>query len=320
MKKSLHNINTSNEFRELILGMRKAFKEGNNAMEFARSFFSSEMNKTTTNDPLATMIAYDLQSGSYVNYAKNNKELEKIWGLQLASLISPFLPENGTILEVGVGEATTLSSLINALGNNNSRFLGFDLSWSRIKIANNWLLENSNKAELFVGDIFNIPLADNSVDIVYSSHSLEPNGGSEALLIKECYRVARKAVVLVEPIYELASYEAQKRMDQHGYIKGLYEVAKNMNCSIEEYKLLEHSRNLLNPSGVLTLKKSDYDKRNLDIDTNSKGITWQCPLTKCFLKKLTEAYYAMDSGIAYPILREIPLLRRENGVVASLFE
>ena len=77
--------------------------------------------------------------------------------------------------------------------------------------------------------MFNIPLAENSLDVVYSSHSLEPNGGYKELLIKECFRVAKKAVVFVEPIFEFASIEGQKRMLNHGYIKGLHNIAKKMN-------------------------------------------------------------------------------------------
>lgn len=69
---------------------------------------------------------------------------------------------------------------------------GFDLSWSRISVAQKWLDEKSVKAQLFVGDLFSIPLADRSVDVVYTSHSLEPNGGKEELAIKELLRVPGK--------------------------------------------------------------------------------------------------------------------------------
>jgi ubiquinone/menaquinone biosynthesis C-methylase UbiE len=41
------------------------------------------------------------------------------------------------------------------------------------------------------GNIFSLPFLHNSIDIVYTSHSIEPNGGKENLLLKELYRVAR---------------------------------------------------------------------------------------------------------------------------------
>ena len=149
--------------------------------------------------------------GNYVEKDRKYKTYNKQWGELHANEIVKLLPANGTLLEVGVGEATTMVSILKSLKIKPSRCIGFDISWSRLKkVANQWIKENSQNAELFVGDIFNIPLADNSVDIVYSSHSLEPNAGYEETLLKECYRVARKAVILIEPIYELASNKAKK--------------------------------------------------------------------------------------------------------------
>ena len=58
-------------------------------------------------------------------------------------------------------------------------------------------------------------------------------------MVTECLRVARKAVVLVEPIYELASTEAQARMRHHGYVRRLREAAEALDCEIEDYRLLE---------------------------------------------------------------------------------
>ena len=106
--------------------------------------------------------------------------------------------------------------------------------------------------------MFDIPLSDNSIDVVFSSHSLEPNGGNEERLMRECYRVARKAVLFIEPIYELASKEAKRRMRKHCYISGILNIAKRNNYEIVDYKLLENVDNYinpLNPTGILALKK-----------------------------------------------------------------
>jgi hypothetical protein len=108
---------------------------------------------------------------------------------------------------------------------------------------------------VFVGDLFRIPLADNSIDVIYTSHSLEPNVGREALAINELLRVARKVVVLVEPLYELAPENAKKRMAEHGYVRGLKTTAEKLGANVVEYGLLDICSNPLNPSGVVLIVK-----------------------------------------------------------------
>ena len=320
------NSKTSTNFvdkAKLIFGMREAYAKGKNAMEYARTFLSDKKEDLIYNQNLSTLISYDLQSGNYLKKAKKYKSQNKKWGELHANQIVKLLPPNGTLLEVGVGEATTLVSTLKSLKIKPRKCLGFDISWSRLKVANQWIKENSQNAELFVGDMFNIPLANNSVDVVYSSHSLEPNAGHEETLLKECYRVARKAVVLIEPIYELASNKAKKRMREHGYISGLHNVAKNLGYKIVNYKLLDNVEkysNSLNPTGVLSLIKSDSEQILDNSRSQNKDIFWQCPLTKSNLIKIDDTFFSKDAGIAYPILKGIPLLRIEHGLIASLFQ
>jgi hypothetical protein len=44
---------------------------------------------------------------------------------------------------------------------------------------------------------------------------------------------------------------------------------------------------------------------------------WRCPLTGASLQQGNDYYFAPDVGIAYPVLRGIPMLRPEHAVVAS---
>lgn len=309
MKKK--NDLTPFQLSQLIFGMRKAYKNGKNAMAFSRSYmsdYSEGKNKT-----IATLVAYDLQSGSYVDGVRKNLEYNGNWCRQVANLIEPVLPINGTILEVGVGEVTTLAGVLDELGGKVGKALGFDISWSRIKVGKDWLTERGQTAELFVGDLTHIPMADNSVDVVYSSHSLEPNGGNERSIISECLRVARSHVILVEPIYELATPTAQDRMRQHGYVQGLNKAATELDAKVLRFELLPVCSNSLNPSGVVVLQKQI--RLDHGLPTNE---CFQCPITRTPLVDLGDAYFAPEVGLAYPLLRDIPLLRPEHAVVASL--
>lgn len=293
------------ELRHLVMGMRDAYAQGGNAMEYARQAAG-----TSGNSVIGTLIAYDLQAGTYVAAVRANPEGNLRWCAQLAEILDPLLTQQGSLLEVGCGEATTLAGVLQCLSNTPSHALGFDISWSRCAEGLAWLEENKVSARLFVADLFDIPLEDESVDVVYTSHSLEPNGGREDDAIRELMRVARRAVVLIEPIYELANPDAQSRMRHHGYVRGLKETAERLGARVTGYRLLDHSPNPLNPGGLVLIEKRGGRK--------SEGGTpaWRCPLTHAPLSDLGDVLVG-QTGLAYPILRGIPLLRSEHGVVAS---
>lgn len=298
------------ELGDLIVGMRAAYARGENAMAWARD------NSTRADNALvSTLIAYDLQAGSYVAGALANPKYANSWCAQLAGLIRPYVEPGDRVMEVGVGEATTLTGVIKAVNCQHIAALGFDVSWSRIKVAREWAEGNSVDMRLFVGDLFHIPLADNSIDVIYTSHSLEPNGGMEVTAISELLRVARKAVVLIEPIYELASENAQKRMADHGYVRGLKSTSENLGARVVEYGLLDICCNPLNPSGVVLLVKPGASPI---ASSELREGGWQCPMTGVPLVDQGDIFFAEQVGIAYPVMRGIPLLRAEHGVVASM--
>jgi hypothetical protein len=302
----MENALKANELRELYIGMRNAYARGENVMGWARNTFGLRTNTT-----LISSIAYDLQAGTYVQHARENAEFRKLWCAQVAKLIEPLLGPNQTIMEVGVGEATTLSGVISHLPmlmRDGAGTFGFDISWSRLAVAKEWLSGvNVDKCNLFVADLFSLPLADNSVDIVYTSHSLEPNGGRESAAIAECARVASKYLVLVEPIYELASPAAKERMESHGYVRRLRETAERLGLEVVHFELLQHTANPLNPSGVLILKKRQ----------SQTELGWKCPITAVPLTDKGDCYYGGQSGIAYPVLRGIPVLTKDAAILAS---
>ncbi|MBE6097691.1 MAG: methyltransferase domain-containing protein [Schwartzia succinivorans] len=290
---------------KIIKRLSELYNENVNIINYLK-----EMNQSESNCVEDIMIAYDFQAGTYVEHYNNNNAFVEKYTDAIAKIINNLQCPQTSIFECGVGEATTLVPLQKKLKGKFSFVGGNDISWSRVAVAQKFAEAQKVGAELVVGNIFELPLADNSVDIVYTSHSLEPNGGHELELLKELYRVAKEYVVLFEPAYELAEEEARKRMQQHGYVTALYATAKELGYNVEEYKLLGVCSNPLNPTGVMIIKK----ERDGSVANKSK---YYCPLTRGPLVKIGNVYYADDAFLAYPVMNGVPCLIKEQAVVAT---
>jgi len=263
-------------------------------------------------------ISYDLQTGSYINSLKDKKvatQKEKYCN-EIANTIRS-LCNPKTILEAGVGEGTTLSGVIKNFTdkqNTKQSYYGFDLSWSRVLYAKKWLHNQGiNNTFLCTGNLFNIPFTDNYFDIVYTSHSIEPNGGNEEPILQELYRVTKNFLILLEPGYDFANNEARKRMEFHGYCKDLQKKSISLGYDVQEHKLFPHSSNKMNPTAITIIRKRDTGNA-----CNSTPMA--CPKFKTPLKKMHGMLYSPEALVVYPIIGDIPCLRIENGIIASKFE
>jgi uncharacterized protein YbaR (Trm112 family) len=184
------------------------------------------------------------------------------------------------------------------------------LSWSRVWWASRWLAEQGQRESttLCTGDLARLPFADNSIDVVYTSHAIEPNGGREERLLGELYRVARDYLILLEPGYEFAGEEARARMEQHGYCKGLVETAEHLGMKVVRNELFPYAANPLNPTAITVIEKRS---------TMRPDFTLACPRYKTRLRMLEGAYFSPEALRLYPIIQDIPCLRVEHAIVAS---
>ncbi|MBN1930575.1 MAG: methyltransferase domain-containing protein [Desulfobacterales bacterium] len=258
-------------------------------------------------------IAYDLQTGSYIDDMENAamERYKKDYTSEIAKTILS-LCKPTSILEAGVGEATTLSGVLENIEAEVSSY-GFDLSWSRVAYAKRWLQSKSiSNSTLCTGNLFHIPFADNSIDLVYTSHSIEPNGGNERPILQELFRVTRKFLILLEPNYELANDEARRRMDFHGYCKNLKAIAESLGYDILKHNLFPFTANPLNPTAITIIKKDD--------GTMSPSYVLACPKFKTPLEEIGDMLFSPEALVVYPIVGGIPCLRIENGIFASKYK
>ncbi len=268
-------------------------------------------NKDDINTREEIMISYDLQAGSYIKETQSNPEWGNIWSNALSDVLNK-LGYYDSILEVGVGEATTLINVLLKLLNIPSNIFGFDISYSRIRYAMKYVKKyNINNIDLFVGDLFNAAFLDNSIDIVYSSHSLEPNRGRENEALMELYRITKKYLVLFEPAYEFANEKLKNYMDYHGYVRNIWKSAEELGYKVVEHKLIfKDNPKTLNNTAVTVIEKNK-------ILRNETKSFLACPISKRPLNITRGNYYCSDSLLLYPIIDNIPCLLPENAVIAT---
>lgn len=298
--------------RDQLKEIQSLYQQGGNIIQFLKN-----KQGVHRNNPQMIMISYDFQAGSYTQHAKEHAAFQLERCSVYAKLLNALTP-CGSLLEAGVGEATSLSLITKSLKHPLQFCGGFDIAYSRVLYAlANMKAAGFPQAQMFTGDIFHAPLCDNSIDLVYTVHALEPNGGHEEEALKELYRIARKYLVLIEPSYEWADASTRAFMDQHGYIKGLPDIAKKLGYRVLDNRLLFSddpiSQNKNNTSVLIIAKDEGLSP--------SKHPSWPfaCPITKAPLKEHGGALFSAESLLAYPIVAGIPCVLPENAIVATHF-
>ena len=269
------------------------------------------------NRSLAIEIAYDLQAGDYIKDFYKNKEKKLKYTDEGGALLEKFINNESVLLNVGAGELWTISLMLDSVKNKPNIVYNLEISWSRInkgcKFWNTIHKKNLNMRP-FVADMLKVPLPSKSVDIVTSSHALEPNGGKLEMILKELFRVTRYKCVLFEPSYENAPDEGKRRMDKLGYIKNIEKVVRNLGGELEKVIPLVNTANKLNPTAcfIITPSNSAY--------SNSKNIDhFSMPGTDYILEFNKDCYYSKDTGFAFPILGGIPIFKDEYAILASKY-
>ncbi len=259
--------------------------------------------------------AYDLQAGTYVRMLLEDKKVflhKREYGARIAREILS-LTDPTSIIEAGVGEGTTLSFVLDQLGRPDIDSHGFDISWSRIAWGKRWLTSQwRGQCHLAVASLLRLPYADSCFDVVYTAHTIEPNGGSEEAILNELYRITSRFLVLIEPGYEFASEEVKLRMDRLGYCRGLAEKATSLGMRVKKHELLGCDVNPMNPSAIIVIEKN--------AESTPQTPRLVCPNFGDELLDLGDSLYSKRSLRAYPKILGVPCLRCEDAVIASAYE
>ena len=289
--------------------LRKAYTRGENI-----SRLLSE--KGCLNREEVIELAYDIQSGSYTDFAVSSPDRLQWYAKEIYTLCSKFIFEQDTILDCGAGELTTISALSQYLP-KQTRLLACDISLSRLRIGRRFAESSmrddlAKNLELFVADMGHMPLADKCVDVVFTSHALEPNHGREANLLSELLRISRRHLILFEPSWENANNDIQARMEKYGYIRDLPRHIKETGGRLISVEPLPNPLNTMNPTYCYVIEAVDKCEH---IKNELQG--FQCPRSGLPLQKHSNYWWSIESGWAYPEIEDISCLRTKHGVLMS---
>jgi len=285
--------------------LRDLYRDGLNISEFIRSRENSSTNTSTV-----ILYAYDVQAGSYTASLRNQDfAAHKVdVGRKLAAIVDQFGPES--ILDAGIGEATTTVPILAAMNDKPRRILGLDLSLSRLLYARRYLsAEGFGDARLFTGDLENIPLPDGAVDVVVTVHAVEPNHGREEAVLGELIRVARRALIMVEPSWELGSASTRARIERLGYVRDLPGTLERLGHPPNRWEKWGLDINPDNEAAVIVVAKS------------ASGLAATCdfvsPISRQPLLPRPDCWFCPMDGHAFPVIAGIPCLTVDSAVPAS---
>jgi hypothetical protein len=295
-----------------IIKLKKAYADGKNITELLRTQLNIDENNSEIIE-----IAYDLQAGTYIKYATQNPEQITLYVNEIAQILNKHTRRDHKLLDIGSGELTTLSFLISALTNKPREIYAFDISWSRIhkgrEFAESKIGDESKRITSFVGEISEIPLLDKSISITTSSHALEPNGGKLKILLTELFRVTVDKLILFEPCYEINSDKGKERMDRLGYIKDIEGVAAELGGKVIDKIIIKNITNTLNPTACFIIAPPVTTAHTIQ----NKRAIFSVPGTNIPLIKKGHFYYSDETGLCYPILKNIPILKSNCAILAT---
>ena len=101
-------------------------------------------------------------------------------------------------------------------------------------------------------------------------------------------------------------------MDSHGYCKNLKGIAESLSYQVTEHAIFSAQTTTTNPTAITIIKK----------DSIAENIAnpFVCPKFKTPLEEVDGSLFSPEGMLVYPIIKGIPCLKIENGIIASKYK
>ena len=310
-------IRRSGRYEHADLAMR-AWREGRNVMGALR-----EREGAAGNTPEMIELACELQAGSNVRTHDDNRAAVDRVAAEYAEVLAPYLPSGTRVIDAGAGELTMLGAVASRLPAGHRSWLACDLSWSRLHVGRAFLASRPEYAAAagagcFVAEMGRLPLADSAVDVALTFHALQPNRGREAELVAELTRVAARWVVLFEPSWEHADAEARRRMDTHGYVRGLAGAIAAAGGELVDEIPIRAPLDPLYPTVARVVRPRPPGRGAVAMPEKAM---WRCPVSGGELLRVDHPegswLWSPAPLLLYPVVGGIPLLTGSSALFAA---
>jgi ubiquinone/menaquinone biosynthesis C-methylase UbiE len=299
------------------IAAKLAYKKNKNVTSFLKKRL-----KVNFNTPEIILAAYDLQAGTYSKDANDRPGFYEARAEEVYNFIDSNIANIESMLDVGSGELTMFGRVASKLSSKSEiHFFATDISLSRLTVGRNHLaplLDIVKSIDLIVADTAKLPFATKSVDVVTSDHSLEPNRGHLSQVLQECFRVARRYCVFVEPSNSLQTVDGVKRMRSLGYIFELDKNIKELGGKIVCEHITANNYNELNKSKML-LVEIPKSETGLKLNNKNKNrLTY--PGTNYSLNRTGEFFFNKETGFLFPVVDNVALLLEQNRILFSKYK
>ncbi|OIQ04890.1 MAG: hypothetical protein COZ53_02310 [Candidatus Altarchaeum sp. CG_4_8_14_3_um_filter_33_2054] len=161
------------------------------------------------------------------------------------------------VLEVGCGNCINLVNLKEKFGNQIELY-GLDISNERIEVAKRYFSGKLDRIIFYQKSITERcnEQNDDYFDIVFSMHCLEQIPYSCSIALKEMYRIAKKKIILIEPIFENGNPVQKLYLINSDHNRILIKSIRDLGYKIQRNESLDiQSGGGINQSSIITIKK-----------------------------------------------------------------